>query len=163
MKRDQRDRNRNVRGQDSDETIAPPLMPLIDVAFLVLIFFMALPMRRLDGKLSAHMPTDRGLSAVPAEAPQRPVVIQILSRAAGTRFRLGDHTSATAAGLRPVVLQLGPKTLFEIHGSPGVAWQDVLSMVDELTGLKVTNVQFHGARVPLSMLRAMPLPPPHTR
>ena len=36
------------------------LTPLIDVAFLVLIFFMALPMKRLDGKLSAHLPTETG-------------------------------------------------------------------------------------------------------
>lgn len=36
------------------------LTPLIDVAFLMLIFFMSLPFKALDAKLESHLPRAHG-------------------------------------------------------------------------------------------------------
>ena len=45
-----------MRFPNSSQTDRLRLTPLIDIAFLVLIFFMALPLKRLDHKLSTHLP-----------------------------------------------------------------------------------------------------------
>ena len=46
------------------------LTPLIDVAFLIIIFFMCLPFKTLDGKLAAFLPTDKGMAPTPTKPPE---------------------------------------------------------------------------------------------
>jgi len=50
------------------EEVKLELTPMIDVTFLILIFFMCtLKFKTLEGKLVSYLPTDRGLSAAAAE------------------------------------------------------------------------------------------------
>ena len=39
-----------------EEEIKLELTPMIDISFLILIFFMCLPFKTLDGKLAAFLP-----------------------------------------------------------------------------------------------------------
>ncbi|MHC4410012.1 MAG: ExbD/TolR family protein [Planctomycetota bacterium] len=59
-----------------NEKMEMELTPMIDVAFLILIFFMCLPFKTLDGKLQAFLPTEKGLNPTP-EKPPEPFWIKI--------------------------------------------------------------------------------------
>ena len=56
--------------QFMEEEVRMELTPLIDVAFLILIFFMCLPFKTLDGKLQAFLPTEKGLNPTPEKPPE---------------------------------------------------------------------------------------------
>jgi len=119
------------------------LTPLIDVAFLVLIFFMALPMKRLDTKLSAHLPVDHGHAQFLTE-PRSVVKIHVRDDS----VRLGDTTATSAWSLVPLLEQMGPTHVYQIAARSKVGTQRVIEVMDVLTGLKYTRVEFAGVREP---------------
>jgi biopolymer transport protein ExbD len=59
-----------VLAEQSTEADKTDLTPLIDIAFLIIIFFMCLPFKTLDGKLQAFLPTDKGLAPTPEAPPE---------------------------------------------------------------------------------------------
>ena len=124
------------------------LTPLIDVAFLVLIFFMALPMKRLDTKLSAHLPVGHGHAQFLTEPRS---VVKIHVRQDG--FRLGDTRAESAWSLVPLIQKLGPTHVYQIAARPKVGTQNVIEVMDVLTGLKYTQVEFAGVREPSQVQR----------
>ena len=76
------------------------LTPLIDVAFLILIFFMCLPFRNLDGKLAPFLPRESGWEV--GERPPEAFRIQVhivgrdeQSRAWGPKNRRLSVTAPT--------------------------------------------------------------------
>ena len=59
------------------------MTPMIDVTFLLLIFFMCtLKFKTLDGKLSAYLPKDVGVNTTPAE-PKEKIEIRMDLKAPG--------------------------------------------------------------------------------
>jgi len=142
------------------------LAPLIDVAFLVLIFFMALPLRRLDHRLEAHLPKDEGPAPFPVPPEPRPKVrIRVLDRPAGVpRYRIGQNTFRTAVEMEPLLRRLGPANEYELFGEAPCPWQDLVAVVDLLTALDYTQVRFRGTRPPpVALRRTSPLPRPAPR
>lgn len=119
------------------------LTPLIDVAFLVLIFFMALPMKRLDGKLSAYLPTGNGGAPTIAE-PRSVVRIHVRK----DHFRLGNTRAPVARGLLPLLERLGPTHTYQIEAPKETRTQRVVDLMDLLTGLKYNHVEFSGTKLP---------------
>ena len=67
-------KQRRSLGDVMDEEVKLQLTPMIDITFLILIFFMCLPFKTLEGKLAAFLPTDKGIAPTEEEPPQ---VIQI--------------------------------------------------------------------------------------
>lgn len=62
------------------------MTPMIDVTFLLLIFFMCtIKFKTLEGKLSAFLPQDVGLSTAEAEKPEK-IELEIRVLRAGTRL-----------------------------------------------------------------------------
>lgn len=59
-----------IRERFESETMETDLTPMIDVAFLIIIFFMCLPFKTLDGKLQAFLPTEKGLNPTPEKPPE---------------------------------------------------------------------------------------------
>jgi len=53
-----------------EEKMELELTPMIDVAFLIIIFFMCLPFKTLDGKLQAFLPTEKGMAPTPEKPPE---------------------------------------------------------------------------------------------
>jgi len=138
-----------------------PLTPLIDIAFLVLIFFMSLPYKRLDGKLEAHLPTGEGIHEVDKPEPERPIDIRIRARGDGYRFQLGEHVADAPRGLMPVLRQLGPKHKYEIQANAAIPWEQIVRVTDTLAELEFEKVRFHGTMRPTRAVRqARPLPKP---
>lgn len=119
----------------------PALTPLIDIAFLVLIFFMALPLRRLDGKLEAYLPRNAGPNHFPEEQPD---IVHLRVRS-GPVYELGDRSAESPRAFAPVLRALGPGRTYEIHASADVGWGSVVTLVDLLKELELTQVRFRGA------------------
>jgi biopolymer transport protein ExbD len=140
-----------------------PLTPLIDIAFLVLIFFMALPYKRLDGKIEAHLPKE-GPAPLHMETPPPETVRLRVRRALGNRplrFELGEHAADSPAGLEPLLRKLGPKYAYEIQADAGVAWKEVVRVVDLLRALEYEDVRFYGTKRPSpAVQRTFQLPMP---
>jgi len=147
-------------------SILPParlsITPLIDVAFLVLIFFMALPMRRLAFKMSTELPKGCGIDDRPPTTPPLDVIrLRLRIRGDTVSFTVGGHTFDTAEGLTPVLRRLGPLNRYEIHASERVPWEAVVGTVDVLAALAFKKIQFRGTREPTRELRrSIPLPRP---
>jgi biopolymer transport protein ExbD len=58
------------------------MTPMIDVSFLLIIFFICLPMKALEGKIQAFLPTDKGINPTPTEPPvEIKVSVHIVARA----------------------------------------------------------------------------------
>jgi len=146
-------------------SILPParlgITPLIDVAFLVLIFFMALPMKRLAFKMETHLPKKDGIKKTLTSPPLDIVRLRLRMRGDTVSYAVGGHTFDRAAGLAPVLRQLGPLNHYEIHASAGVPWEAVVGTVDVLAALEFKKVRFRGVKEPTPELRRLiPLPKP---
>ncbi|MHC4974052.1 MAG: ExbD/TolR family protein [Planctomycetota bacterium] len=146
-------------------SLLPParlgITPLIDVAFLVLIFFMALPMKRLAFKMETHLPKNDGIVDTPSTPPPDVIRLRLRLRGDAVSYAVGGHTFDRAAGLTPVLRQLGPLNHYEIHASADVPWEAVVGTVDVLAALEFTKVRFRGTREPTRELRrSVPLPRP---
>jgi biopolymer transport protein ExbD len=72
---------RRVTDELSKDEAKLELTPMIDVSFLILIFFMCLPFKTLEGKLQAFLPTDKGINPTPQEPPNEiKVQVHIVAR-----------------------------------------------------------------------------------
>jgi len=136
------------------------MTPLIDIAFLVLIFFMALPMRTLDGKLGSNLPRGFGPNPSDDQPPPR-IELRVVRRGADHLFRLGDRVVARPEQLAPVLRRLGPDSVYQVHANADVGWSAVVAMANVLAGLHYEHVEFRGSRAPSDFIRrAVTLPRP---
>ena len=55
---------------DSSE-VKLQITPMIDVTFLLLIFFMLLPFRSLERKVAAFLPKNEGVAKIDIKVPER--------------------------------------------------------------------------------------------
>jgi biopolymer transport protein ExbD len=53
----------------SGENPEMQMTSLIDMSFLLIIFFICLPMKTLEGKIQAFLPTDKGINPTPVAPP----------------------------------------------------------------------------------------------
>jgi len=186
-----KDTNRQKRGSALEDIAADrhrmEMTPMIDVTFLLLIFFMCtLQFRTLEGQLHTHLPKDIGAGRAHAEAEILRIQLGVLEPgtrvrfdpelgrerpataaelAAGLRFRFGDDRvieyaigAATTTDLGAVLSKveaadaaqraagLTEGARVEIDARPGTTHGDVVRVLDGVTGLGITRVQFRGPR-----------------
>jgi len=149
------------------------MTPMIDVTFLILIFFMVtLKFRTLEGQLSAYLPKDVGPNSTPAEVAW-PLAIGIHLRAAGTKFApdgrpwsrelggrwnfgpdrrldysLGPRRGLDLEQLRRRVLELDladSGQSIELSAGPGTVQAEAIRVLDLLIGAGLTEVRIRGA------------------
>lgn len=109
---------------DAQEEVKPDMTPMIDVVFLMIIFFICIDFKVLESKLSAYLPKDKGSQSSVVE-PQEQLSVKIYVESAGTpeypaggsagavnpntgrpfRFKLRDHR---------VKWEVGPKPLYNL-------------------------------------------------
>ena len=78
-------RSRDLAQRDDHEL---EMTPMIDVTFLLLIFFMCtLKFKDLEGLLAAHLPHDVGPNPSQAEEPPEPVEVRVVVVEAGTKLK----------------------------------------------------------------------------
>ena len=116
--------------------------PLIDIAFLLLIFFMCMPFKGLDFKLQSHLPKE-GQSPWHQEAKET-VKIRVRLKGDDLVYALGQHAAPTAQGLDPVIRALGPAYAYEIDSGAAVPWQGVVDAVNVLAAARCEDIRFRG-------------------
>ena len=109
---------------DVQEEVKPDMTPMIDVVFLMIIFFICIEFKVLESKLPAFLPKDKG-SSNDIVAPKEQLSLKIHPEAPGSkiwkdggdglinpntkrpyRFKLRDHQ---------VRWEVGPKPLYRIE------------------------------------------------
>jgi biopolymer transport protein ExbD len=111
---------------DAQEEVKPDMTPMIDVVFLMIIFFICIDFKVLESKLPAYLPKDKGSMNTVVE-PQEQLSVRIYVDNAGTpdysksggsagalnpntnrpyRFALKDHR---------VKWEVGPKPLYTLE------------------------------------------------
>lgn len=119
---------------------------LIDMSFLLLIFFMCLPFRSLDHKLECALPRE---GIIPIDAPPKDTVrIRVRMRGNELVYALGERTASSAEGLKPVLRALGPLYAYEIDATPDIPWAGVVDAVNVLRAVDCPDVRFRGGPRP---------------
>jgi len=74
----------------ADDDCEMEMTPMIDVTFLLLIFFMCtIKFKTLEGKLSAYLPKDVGVNTSPAE-PKEKIEVEIRVITEGTKHHVSN-------------------------------------------------------------------------
>jgi len=158
----------------SEENCEMEMTPMIDVTFLLLIFFMCtLKFKTLEGKLAAYLPKDVGVNTTQAEPIEKvEIMIRVLNpgnkikpqdgsaynESVGGRF-VYDSTRQVQYAVGTTKTQslktLGDK-LTELHrrdperpatidARSGVIYADVVKVLDEAIAADFTDITFVGA------------------
>ena len=113
----------------AEETHELEMTPMIDVTFLLLIFFLlTLKFRVLEGKLSAYLPKDAGPNAGTVEREDIEIEVRVVEGAEGTRVFAGGPDRGAAwdplserrftfvAGTRALQYRVGPRRFADLAG-----------------------------------------------
>ncbi len=149
------------------------MTPMIDVTFLLLIFFMCtLRFKVLEGQLTAFLPKDAGVNVMPAVPVEKVQVTVRLTdagtkmNAAGTmpyadksgqsrhtfrdrklRYGVGTQSFDSLVPFREAIQRIGTSgeqpCVLQAH--PGVILEDVIPVLDGLTGAGFVDISFGGA------------------
>lgn len=158
------------RGRRGDDKARVDMTPMIDVTFLLLIFFLCLEFKSLESKLPSRLPKDVGPSASPVE-PTETLALRIEVTSPGTRvadtrnparYELEGHRCAYWVGRRrapdlgalesalrrAVALRvpgpsgtLGPRPLV-VESGPGCRYGDVTAALDIAQASGFSDVRF---------------------
>ena len=159
----------------SESKVELEMTPMIDVTFLLLIFFMCtLKFKTLEGKLAAYLPKDVGVNQSDAE-PKEKVEILMRVRNQGTKYKdlgkgkLGpynddgrfvygdDRVVEYSVGImKTTKLTQIEARLKELHASdperpatidarPGTVYGDVIKVLDVALSAEFTDITFVGA------------------
>jgi len=149
---------RGVKTEGGGEDVKLQITPMIDVTFLLLIFFMLLPFRSLERKVAAFLPKDRGLAKTKIKLEEKTKITVELKRKfteSVTRVKLLDQEIGVDAlgfkALRQRIAQIA-KSNDELPGEINAwAWvphKHVIQAVDAFMVAGVTDITFVGAPPP---------------
>ncbi len=85
---------RRKRKVDTEKPVEPPMTPMIDVIFQLLIFFiLTMKFKEVEGKLLSQLPKDKGLSSSSVPQPELQEVRIVLCCADNDQRELEQHTT----------------------------------------------------------------------
>ena len=148
---------RRRRAKSEQEEVTLSLTPLIDVTFLLLIFFMcAMKFKTLERKVAAHLPTNRGIANTKIVIEEVLTIKVTLKRTPGetvTRVKFVDSMIGTG---NTAFAELGrriawthsqdPEMPGEIDAWAEVPHEDVVRCVDAFLAAGIDNVTFVGTK-----------------
>lgn len=150
--------SRGKKSEGGAEDIKLQLTSMIDVTFLLLIFFMLLPFRSLERKVAAFLPKDRGLAKTKIKLDETTKITVELKRTETerhTRVKLLDQE----IGIDDQGFRALKQRIAQIAGAnsdlPGEinAWAEVphahvVRVIDAFMAAKVSDITFIGAPPP---------------
>ncbi|MEM8883000.1 MAG: biopolymer transporter ExbD [Planctomycetota bacterium] len=176
----------SAREEFMKEKMEVELTPMIDVAFLIIIFFMCLPFKTLDGKMAAFLPTEKGLAPTP-EKPPEPFWIKIhvvgrkeTERAWGpeggqttvkmpseVKYRFGEEESESIDDVSAYIRRMkadwkkAPDLNLrgEIKAGHKVPHKYIIAVLNKFAEHAVEKIDFYGTQIPKDKLRNMKLLP----
>ncbi len=111
--------------------------------------------------LCTYLPKEDGIVQRRITPPLDVIRLRLRMRGDAVSYAVGGHTFDRAAGLAPVLRQLGPLNHYEIDASERVPWEAVVQTVDVLAALEFKKIRFRGAHPATPALRrSIPLPRP---
>ena len=140
-----------ITEEAAKEEVDMQMTPMIDVCFLLLIFFMcSIKFKLLDGKLAAYLPRDVGVNATPADEMLEKIDIDV---------KINDNSSLgfditinrkKMAGLKHFYEQVkdyhqrDPEAKATIYAHKGVQYGQVVKVVNECLRARLTQITFGG-------------------
>jgi biopolymer transport protein ExbD len=150
------------------------MTPMIDVTFLLLVFFLCIEFRSLEAKVAAYLPKDAGISTARSE-PAEKLDLRIFCEQKGTRvfepgakrfelvghevrFELGAKAIRDEAVLRAELARLVEERVVDpatgrtkkrpvtIHAHEDVTYGDVARAVDLLKDVGFEQIHFAAGR-----------------
>lgn len=114
--------------EDAEEEAKLDMTPMIDVVFLLIIFFLCIDFKTLEAKLPAYLPTDKGSQATPEE-PVEQLSLRIVVDQKGEKRtrREGVPLINPETGRENAYMLIGHKVRYQL----GPQWFDELSRVIE--------------------------------
>ena len=164
------------------EEVKLELTPMIDMAFLIIIFFMCLPFKTLEGKLQAFLPTDKGINPIPQEPPNEiKVSVHIVARKEEDRQWGPEGASKTVQMPTLVKYRFGQqeaenldkvskwirdaykaaegtentKVLGEIKAGHKVPHKFIIAVLNKFAEAGLEKVDFFGTQIPGQELRKL--------
>lgn len=106
---------RETQRDESSKDASADMTPMIDVVFLLIIFFLCIDFKVLEAKLPAYLPKDRGSNGgEPVESLKVHIVCDAFGakvlRPSGTSFRLEGHRVHYDVGPRRNLATIGELT-----------------------------------------------------
>jgi len=154
------------------------LTPVIDISFLLIVFFLCLPFKSLDAKLQAWLPTSDGIVSTRLESPEHEVRIPVGVAARGLRdgrperfpYRCGDVETCEIGDVEAYVARLkaladgaaGGRAVGEIRADRRTPHKFVVAILNVFAAQGVAEVRFVGvARPDAEARRQAPLRYPY--
>jgi biopolymer transport protein ExbD len=133
------------------EEVVMDLTPMIDVTFLLIIFFLCtIKFKTLEGKLETQLPKDVGVNATPVDQLLDKVEIHINkdpSEADGFHVALNGRRMPNMTTLRAQLEQLkqvNPEIKATLYPNKGINYAQVVMVVDECIKAKMLDLTFAG-------------------
>ncbi len=126
------------------------LTAMIDVVFLLLIFFLCtMSFRVIEGRVDTELPKDEGQNSGAVADLLEPLNIHIendASRSAGFAVRVGGRPAdiETIAGLVAGAMALVPEIAVRLSTGASVTYGQVMAVIDEVLAGGVSQVHFAG-------------------
>jgi len=142
-------------GKNRETVFELPMAPMIDVIFQLLIFFMCtMHFKSLEGKLSSHLPKDKGLiSSEDLDPPMDEYRIRLVFDPSQpghmTRIMIGRQEFddwqdfyQTVAEYYQIDRRKNQDTPFKIDADEQVPFQSVVSALNACQEAGITNIEF---------------------
>jgi len=133
------------------EEVEMELTPMIDVVFLLLIFFIVtMKFKVLEGKLATELPKDVGVNAGEVEELLEKVEIKIeedRSEKYGMRVFVNGVKMPNLATLRSKLedfIRLNDEQKATLYPGPKVNYEQVVKVVDQCLLAELTDITFAG-------------------
>lgn len=127
------------------------LTPMIDVTFLLLIFFMVtMKFKVLEGKLATELPKDVGVNAGEVDKLLEKVEIGIKvdpSREHGIRVEVNSRAMPNLATFKAELaryVELDPEQKATLYPDTNVNYEQVVKVVDQCLAVDLVNLTFAG-------------------
>ncbi len=176
-----RDRHRRTR-EAAEEEIKLELTPMIDITFLILIFFMLMPFKTLEGKLLAFLPTDKGIQPIPQDPVDSfDIDVHVIPREHKDRDWGPTRNRSTVKMPSKVVYKVKDRETdkiedvgkwvkemidtaraqgitddnikCEIRAGHKIPFKYVIAVLNQFNEVKVTKVEFYGTQIPTKAIR----------
>jgi len=126
---------------DAQEEAKADMTPMIDVVFLMIIFFICIEFKVLESKLDAFLPTDKGSQSTVVE-PEEQLSIKIIVEQKGTK----DYGKIGRPGINPLTNRpyrhkvKGHKVRYEVGPKPLYGIDKVKEELERIAGLPSSQI-----------------------
>jgi len=141
----------NTSKEAATEEVDMQMTPMIDVTFLLLIFFMcSIKFKLLDGKLAAYLPRDVGVNATPIDVellkidilmelkPDTPLGFVVYVNDKRVKFPKEFYNAVKT------LHEKDPELKVTIYPGKGIQYGHVVKVVNECLRANLTNITFGG-------------------